>query len=156
MFEKLDAIHPLLPSVTGATLLLLAALFADLLVRTFVMRAVYAVGARTSATWDDVLIDHRVPGRLVRLVPGVIVFLGAPLVPGLPDAAVQLIRNIAVGYMVLMATMALTALLSAAGTIYSALPIARLRPLKGFVQLLQILVWILGAVLIVAALIDRS
>ncbi len=156
MFEELEAIHPLMPSATGAVLLLLAAVLAHLFVKAVVVRTVHVIAAKTDATWDDVLIDHRVPGRIVQLVPGIIVFLGAPLIPGLPDAAIQLARNVAVGYMVLMATMALTSLLSAANTIYSALPIAKLRPLKGFVQLVQILVWIIGAILIISALVDRS
>ena len=76
--------------------------------------------------------------------------------PELPDAVVQLTRNVAAGYMVLMVTMALSALLSAGSTIYSSLPIARERPLKGFVQLVQIAVWAFGAVMIIAAVLDRS
>ena len=156
MFEQLSAIHPLLPPTAGALLLLAAAAIANLFVKSIVVRAIQSVAARTAATWDDVIIQHRVPTRLVNLVPGLVVYLGVPLVPGLPDAVVQVTRNVAVGFMVLTATMALTALLSAANTIYSSLPVARERPLKGFVQVVQILVWILGAVMIIAAILDRS
>ena len=52
-----------------------------------------------------------------------------------------------------MLMLALTAMLSAANTIYAASPIAKERPLKGFVQ---IVVWILGGVLIVATVLDCS
>ncbi len=156
MIEQLREIHPLLPPAASVVLLLVAAALANLLVRVIVVRAMHAVAARTSATWDDVIIEHRVPTRLIKLVPALIVFLGIPLVAGLPDAAVQVTRNVAVGYMILMSTMALTALLSAANAIYSELPIAKVRPLKGFVQLLQILLWVLGTVLIIAAILDRS
>ena len=156
MIETLSTLHPLLPPAAGAMLLLLAALLADLIVRSIVVRAVRVVAARTSATWDDVLIEHRAPSRIVKLVPGLVVFLGVPLIPGLSDAVIQVTRNVAVGYMVLMSTMALTAVLSAANSIYASLPVAKDRPLKGFVQLLQILVWILGVVLIIAAVLDRS
>jgi miniconductance mechanosensitive channel len=77
-------------------------------------------------------------------------------VPGLPEGVVQLMRNVAMGYMVLVLTLALTAMLSAANTIYSASPLAQDRPLKGFVQLVQIVVWIFGGVMIIAAVLDRS
>ena len=60
------------------------------------------------------------------------------------------------GYMVLMLTLAFTAVLSAAHTIYAATAIAKERPLKGFVQLVQIIVWLLGGVLIISTLLDRS
>ena len=46
--------------------------------------------------------------------------------------------------------------LSAVNTIYEAKPIARERPIKGFIQLGQIAVWVVGAILIIAALIDQS
>lgn len=156
MIEKLNDIHPLLPPVTGVVALLLAAFIVDLLVKNIVVKTMQAVAKKSRATWDDTLIKHKVISRLVQVVPGLIVFSGVPFVPGLPDAVVQLTRNVATGYMVLMLTMALTALLSAANAIYSRLPVARTRPLKGFVQLLQIVVWVLGALLIVAAVLDRS
>jgi len=58
--------------------------------------------------------------------------------------------------MVLMITLALTSMLSAANTIYSASPIAKDRPLKGFIQLVQIVVWLFGGVMIIAAVLDQS
>ncbi len=156
MIEKLSEIHPLLPPVAGALALLIAALVVDLLVRSIVVRALQAVAKKSRATWDDALIRHKFVSRLVQIVPAFIVFAGVPFVPGLPDAVVQLTQNVATGYMILMSTMALTALLGAANTIYSRLPVAKTRPLKGFVQLLQIVVWVIGAVLIVAVVMDRS
>ena len=156
MIERLSEIHPLLPPIAGSLALLIAALIVNSLVKSIVVRAVQAVAKKSRVTWDDALIRHKVISRLAQLVPGLIIFSGAPFIPGLPDVLVQLTRNVAVGYMVLMLTMALTALLSAANTIYSSLPVARTRPLKGFVQLLQIVVWIVGTVLIVASVLDRS
>jgi miniconductance mechanosensitive channel len=90
------------------------------------------------------------------VVPALVVFVGVTFVPGLPEVAVQLMRNVAMGYMVLMLTLALTAMLSAANMIYSATPVAKDRPLKGFVQLVQIVIWIFGGVMIIAAVLDRS
>lgn len=156
MIDKLSAIHPLLPSLLGVFALLFAAIIVDLLVKSILVRGVRVVAKKSSATWDDVLLDHNVFGRLAQIVPGIVVYIGIPFVPDLPDTFVQLTRNVAAAYMVLMVTMALSALLSAGSTIYSSLPIARERPLKGFVQLVQIAVWVFGAVMIIAAVLDRS
>jgi miniconductance mechanosensitive channel len=156
MIDYLQQIHPLLPPVAGAVFLLLAAVIADLVIKGIVLRIVQTVAKRSSVTWDDAIVEHNVVGRLVQLVPALMVFVGTPFVPGLPDALVQLTRNVATGYMVLVSTMALTAFLSAGNSIYSSLPVAKTRPLKGFVQLLQIVVWVFGVVLIVAAILDRS
>ncbi len=156
MIEKLTAIHPLLPPVLGVIALLLAAVIADLLVKGILVRGVQTMAKKSSATWDDVLLEFKVFSRLAQIVPGIIVYIGVPFVPDLPDTVVQLTRNVAAGYMVLMVTMSLSALLSAGSAIYSSMPIAKERPLKGFVQLVQIAVWVFGAVMIIAAVLDRS
>ena len=156
MFEQLGTIHPLLPPGVGLLALLAGAVIINVIVKHVLVRAVRAFAKRSSASWDDVLVTHNVFGRLVQVVPALVVFVGAPFVPGLPEGGVQLIRNVAMGYTVLMLTLALTAMLSAANTIYAASPLAKDRPLKGFVQLVQIVVWILGGVLIIAAVLDRS
>ena len=156
MLEQLGTIHPLLPPGVGLLALLAGAVIIDLIVKQVLVRTVRAFAQRSSITWDDALVKHNVFGRLVQVVPALIVFVGVPFVPGLPEGGTQLIRNVAMGYMVLMLTLALTAMLSAANTIYAASPIAKERPLKGFVQLVQIVVWIIGGVIIVATVLDRS
>ncbi len=156
MFEQLGTIHPLLPPAAGLTALLVVAAIIDLIVKHVVIRVVRAFARRSSTTWDDALVSHNVFGRLVQLVPALIVFFGVLLVPDLPEAGDKLIRNVAMGYMALMLTLSLTAVLSAANTIYETSPVAKERPLKGFVQLVQIVIWVIGGVMIISAVLDRS
>jgi len=156
MFEQLGSIHPLLPPVVGVLALLAGAIIVDLIAKRLLVSTVRAIAKRSSFKWDDALVKHNVFGRLVQVVPALIVFIGVPFIPGLPEGVVQLMRNVAMGYMVLMLTLALTAMLSAANTIYASSPVAKHRPLKGFVQLVQIVVWIFGGIMIIAAVLDRS
>jgi miniconductance mechanosensitive channel len=156
MLERFAEIHPMLPAAAGLAALLFAALVVDIIAKRFLLAAVRAFARRTAVSWDDKLVEHRVFERLVHMASAVIVFVGVAFVPDLPDGPTQLIRNVAMGYMVLMLTMALSSLLSAGNAIYASTPMAADRPLKGFVQLLQIVVWVFGGVLIVAAVLDRS
>ncbi len=156
MYEQLSAIHPLLPTAAGLLALLAGAIVIDLIVKRVLVRTVRALARRSSVTWDDALVAHNVFGRLAQVVPALIVFVGAPFVPDLPEGGSLLMRHVAMGYIVLMLTLALTAMLSAANTIYSVTAVAKERPLKGFVQLVQIVVWILGGVLMIAVVLDRS
>lgn len=156
MFEKLGLIHSLLPPVVGVVALLAGAGLVNFIAKRLLVGAVRAFAERSSQTWDDELVAHKVFDRLVQVAPALIVFVGAPFVPDLPEGVVHLMRNVAMGYMVLMLTLALTAALSAANTIYANLPVAKHRPLKGFVQLVQIVVWVFGGVMIIAAVLDRS
>jgi miniconductance mechanosensitive channel len=156
MVEKLSSIHAYLPAVAGVLALLTVAIVIDLIAKRLLVAVVRSFAKRSSVTWDDALVSHNVFGRLAQVLPALIVYVAIPLIPDLAEGAVQLIRNVAMGYMVLMSTLALTALLSAGNTIYSASPAAKNRPLKGFVQLVQIVVWLLGGIMIIAAVLDRS
>jgi len=156
MIEKFGSIHPLLPPAAGLLALLAGAVVIDLIAKRMLVGTVRKLTKRSSVSWDDALVSHNVFGRLTQVLPALIVFVGVTFVPELPDAGVKLIRNIAMGYMVLMLTMTVSAALSALITIYSKTPAAKARPIKGFVQLVQIVVWVLGSVLIIATIFDRS
>ena len=156
MFDQLADIHPLLPPAAGVLTLLLGAFIVDRVTKRILLNAVRRFAARTAVTWDDTFVEFNVFERLVHLAPAVIVFIGIGLIPDIPDGATQVVRNVTMGYMVLMLTLALSSILSAANAIYATTSMARERPLKGFVQLLQIVVWVLGGVLIVATIVDRS
>jgi miniconductance mechanosensitive channel len=58
--------------------------------------------------------------------------------------------------MLVVAAITIIATLNAANDIYESNPRARQRPIKGFIQLLQLAVVILGALLFISALLDQS
>ncbi len=156
MLDQLSSIHPLLPVVAGSLILLLVAILADLVAKRLLLTAIRAIATRTRSDWDDALVEHKVFGRLAQIIPAIIISAGVELVPGLREADEAVVRNVAAGYMILVIILTLTAALSAANHVYESRPIARDRPIKGFVQLAQVATYILGTILVIAALIDRS
>ena len=152
----LERLPPGLADVALIIALLAVAVVADLIAKRILLRSLRAVTRRTQVTWDDALVERNVFGRLAQLVPALIIFSGLRFIPGLPDQLAVLVANVTVAYMVLMLTLTLTAALGAANDIYEGHPVARERPLKGVVQLLQIGIYLIGGVLIVAVLLDRS
>ncbi len=156
MIDQLREIHPLLPSIGGLAALLVLAILFDLLAKRLLLRIVVALARRSQVSWDDVLVDQKVFRRLAQIAPALVILSGIGLVPDLNDELVQLIRNVTSGYLVLMLTLSITAAISAANTIYETYPIARERPMKGVAQLLQIIIVVIGGVMVVAAVMDRS
>jgi len=156
MIEQLSTIHPLLPAVAGSLALLFVAIIADLVTKRLLLVAVRAVVKRSRYKGDDALLDHNVFGRLAQIVPAIVIYFGIGLVPDYPDAIEKVVRNVASAYMAVMIVLTLTAAMSAANQIYETFPISRRRPIKGFVQLAQIAVYILGAIVVIGMLIDRS
>jgi miniconductance mechanosensitive channel len=147
---------PVIATLIGIALLLIVALIADLIAKRQLIRLLRGLARRTQSTWDDALIDQQVFSRFAQIVPAVVVNFGAKWIPGLPDGTVQVIENIALAYMALMIMLALGALMNAANSIYGQYPIAKDRPIKGYLQVAKIILYCIGAILIVSALLDRS
>ncbi len=156
MLEELATIHPVLPAVVGSLILLLAALVGDLVAKRLLLAVVRMAVTRSRTDWDDALVQHNAFGRLAQIVPAAIVHAGVGLVPGLSDAVITVTHNVANAWMILMVTLTLAAVLKAGSVIYERRPLSRDRPIKGFVQIVEIVVYVFGGVLIMAALLDRS
>jgi miniconductance mechanosensitive channel len=156
MFDQLASIHPLLPVVIGNVLLVLSAVTAYYITRKVLLALVHKVVKRTSALWDDALVDQQVFNRLAHIVPGLVIQKGIYLVPDLPAAVDMVVRNLTLVYMIVVVTLTVTAVLAAANQIYESRPGARNRPIKGFMQLAQLALYIISGILVIAVMIDRS
>ena len=156
MIEQLATIHPMLPAIAGYALLILGAVIAYYITRRILLILVHKLVKRTSALWDDALVDQKVFSQLAHVVPALVIQKGILLVPDLPAAAENVIRNLTSIYMIVVVTLTLTAVLSAVNQIYEGRPGARNRPIKGFTQLAQLVLYIICGILVIAVLIDRS
>ena len=133
-----------------------AAGLVHVLIKRRLVGVLQRLAGRTVQQWDDIILEHGVFGRLAQAVPALIVYFGVAWLPGLGESLSEIVANVALAYLALAMTLALGALLSAGSAIYGTYPVAKDRPIKGFVQVAQIVVYVLGAVFIVSALVARS
>ena len=138
--------------------LVLLAWLADRLTQLVLLRVIARLVRATRATWDDALLDRGVVGRLAHVVPALVIHAGVPLLPHVPAGLAQVARNVAAAYVVLTVAMSAARLLTVVNGLYEQRnpDKARARPIKGYVQVAQLLIYIVAAVLIVATLVDRS
>jgi miniconductance mechanosensitive channel len=144
-------------SVSLAGLLALA-FIADWIIRRVLLRLIGQAVVATPNKYDDALLGRGVISRLAHVVPALVIFLGIPYVPGLPDGLVTVVRNVANAYMILTVALSFGNVLNAIGDIYerSHPKRARDKPIKGYLQLIKIIAFIVAGILVVAVLIDRS
>jgi miniconductance mechanosensitive channel len=149
--------HPLVMTLASLAALVVSCWVLDRVVRRWALRLMSHLALRTRARWDDVLINEGVFNHLTHLVPAALAQLLLPLIPNLPDDLVTLGRNLLTSYMVLTAALAISAALSASQQIYlSSDGRDATKPIKGYVQLAKIVLFLVSGVLIVSVLIDRS
>lgn len=156
MMDRLESIQPWLPELAGVLIVLLAAVISALVIRPGLVAIVHRLASHTTSHWDDVLKRHKVFSRITYAIPALVIHYGVARVPDLATAIVDVTQNVAMAFVALMLTLASSAALSAGNEVYEGYPIAKDRPLKGIVQVLQIVVYVVGAVFLIASLIDRS
>jgi miniconductance mechanosensitive channel len=152
------AAMPWLETTLFLAALVVVAFLADLVTRRVLLRLIIRAVSATPSGYGTALLDRGVISRLAHVVPALVIYAGIPYVPGLPDGVVTVIRNVANGYMILTVALSLGNLLNAIGDIYERLdPVrARNKPIKGYLQLVKIIGFIVVVILVIAVLIDRS
>jgi miniconductance mechanosensitive channel len=154
--DRLESIQPWLPELAGVLVVLVGAAIAGLVIRPGVTAIADRLASRTTAQWDDVLQRHKVFSRIAYVIPALVLHFGVGQIEGLPVQLVDVTQNVALAYIALMLTLAISAALSAGNEVYEGYAISRDRPLKGLVQVLQIAVYVVGGIVLIANLMDES
>ncbi|MCO5158150.1 MAG: mechanosensitive ion channel family protein [Aquamicrobium sp.] len=146
----------MIATVAATAALVLAALFANFVVKALLLRVLNKMLAYTPYGRDPELRRHGFIERLANVVPALVIATGIALVPNLPAFVVVVVKNVANAFMILTVAMAISAAFNIVDTIYHRRPEARLKPIKGYVQVVKIVVYVVAALLMIATLIDRS
>ncbi|MEZ7942805.1 MAG: mechanosensitive ion channel [Halioglobus sp.] len=156
MITQLAEYHPALPDITVVLILLLTALLGYVVAHRLLDIGLRTVAKYSTYTWSDALIKNGVGKRLAQLLPAFTIHMGVNFLPSINAGLESFVMNLTTAYMMVVATITIIAVLNAANDIYESNPEARQRPIKGFIQLLQLAVVILGGLLFIAALLDQS
>ncbi len=159
MFHQLglsDQMASMLVSTTLILLIGLIALLATWIVRRSLLRFIQHVVRGNRLHWDDALVHNRVFTRLSWVVP-VLVFHVARdlLLPPEAQGAEILGRLISCGF-VLVGISTLNGLLSAVNEIYKTLHGRSGKTIRGYIDAVKILVYVIGLIFLAAILTNRS
>ena len=158
-FTELDnLLHstPWLPTATGIGILLLAAWVTNSFFKHLFLRIAEKALSVTSFGRDKELRDQKLIERLANVMPALVITLGLPLVPDVPPVIVSILTNVANAFIILTIAIAFSAALNIATILYGRSAHSYMRPIKGYVQMAKIIIYIVAAILIIATLLDRS
>jgi miniconductance mechanosensitive channel len=129
---------------------------AHALSRTIVLRIVARAVRGSRNTWDDVLLDNRVFSCLAHLAPALVIYFAAPLVfHGMETAQLAVRRGVYI-YSILFGVMAFSALLNGVYAIYQQYPVSREIPIKGFLQVVKIVVFFFAGLVILSMVVQKN
>ena len=111
---------------------------------------------RSKSKWDDYLYENKVFTRLCLIVPALIIYLLlSSVISGYPRA-VHFIEVVLEIYSAAIVILVMNSFLNAVYHIYGDFEVANSKPIKGYVQIGKIIVFIVGAIIITSMLIGQS
>lgn len=134
------------------------AFLAYVICRKIILRAVARLVKQSKATWDDIVFNDKVMLNVSRMVAPIFVYVAIPL--AFPEHAVSdlldFLRRICLIYIIAVFLSFVSALFRAIYQVYSEREQYRDKPLKGLLQTAQVILFFIGAIVIVSILINRS
>ncbi|MCB0824063.1 MAG: mechanosensitive ion channel [Bacteroidales bacterium] len=137
-------------------ILVLLSFITYFIARRVLLSLIHQLTKKSKTNWDDKLADRKFFKILSYLVPAYIIYVFTPVsLESYPDIAGG-IRIVLTIYMIAVVVMAANAFLNAVVDIYHDFTIAKHKPIKGYVQVAKILVYIIGIITIIANLFGQN
>lgn len=158
-FAELGAIFANVPHsemLFALLLLIVLAAFANFVVKRLLVKLLHELLRLTRFGNDPEIMRHDVVARIANIVPALIIITGINAVPDLPETVIAIIRNVTSAFIILTFALAIDKALNIVNTVYMRRPDAASKPIKGYIQVIKILLSLLCGILIIATLLDKS
>ena len=137
-------------------ILILASYVIYWLTKKILLNTVARFIKKTKTKRDDILLKHKIFEKLSHIVPILFLYLAIPLFLHNYPGLLTILKK-ALGLYLLIVTVLLTnSLLNAFHSFYLTLPVSRNRPIKGYIQVIQVLVYFSGLMFTISILFNVS
>ena len=136
--------------------ILLIAYLLDMICRKVVMPGVRKVTAKTQSTWDDYLLSDEVMTNVCHLIPPIVVYVLIPFAFPYEPNFLSLVLKICTIYITVVVMKLICAFLTSLYTISSEHEKLKNHSMKGFYQMLKLIVVCIGVIIIISELISKD
>jgi miniconductance mechanosensitive channel len=127
-----------------------------LISRRIIVQILHEIAKRTETTWDDIMVERRVFHRLAYLAPAILIHSLMPSMLVNYETWTLLLQGALKIYMVLIIIIVLDAFFSSMIEIYQNYEISKFKPIKGYIQIMKIIIYLISGIIIISILIDKS
>lgn len=106
--------------------------------------------------WHHFLVKRKLGHHLLLLLPGLILYILPYIAFGTNTELIRTLHRFDIAYMLIVVIMILNALMFGFLDFYMTTDKNRIRPLQGLIQGLQVILYFVGAIIIIAVIIDKS
>lgn len=139
-----------------AILLVMLAVGVDYLCQAIFVGSLKKLAQHTRYQWETLLIRRKVVHHLVHTIPGILVYVLLPLAFIQGKGLLLLSQKVCAVYIVFSLLLAANGFILVFLDMYNLRPVSKNRPIKGFMQVLQVLIFFIGGIVIIAIMIGKS
>lgn len=136
----------------------LIALAIDYICRYIFLNMFKRLAQKTRNQWDDLIVERKIINKLMHIIPAILVYVLLPFAfpPNEPSKILGVLQIACEIYIIIVSLRFINASLNVIHDIYNLKESLKNKPLKGFIQLLQVCVYSIGVILIISVLINKS
>lgn len=147
-----------LDNIIVLSLIIVVTVGIDYVCRYIFLNMFKRLAKRTRNQWDDLIVERKIINKLMHLIPAVLVYILLPLAFPADETpkVLRILQMICKIYIIAVSLHFINASLNLLHEIYNRKESLKNKPLKGFIQLLQVIVFFIGFILIISILIHKS
>jgi miniconductance mechanosensitive channel len=131
---------------------LVSAILSYFITKKYIIKGINRFASFGNKEWRDIYIKNNTFSQVSYLVPAIILFLGVQYFSTITPYATRIINT----YFVINFTLLLTKIISSGTDIYNLSPISKSRPIKGYLQLFNLFINIIGFISAICILLDKE
>jgi miniconductance mechanosensitive channel len=120
--------------------------------KRIVINIITRIVTKSKFKWGKIILDRQVFRKLSHLVPAVIIYSFASTFPNYQTT----IEKLAIAYIIIVGLVFIHSLLNALNDIYQTFEISKVKPIKGYVQVVNIIIMTVGFILMISNLLGKS
>ncbi len=156
-FGLSESMQIIVSNLVFVTALLIGAIILQYINRSIVLVVIERIIRKTEVTWDDKFLERKVFTRAIQIIPILLVYLLIPKAVQLEDITlVEILQKVVRLYMVVWAAVVVNSVLLALNDIYEEFDFAAERPIKGIIQTIQIIVFLVAAIFFISIILNKS
>jgi len=137
---------------SGFVFVIVLAVICFYVTRIILVSWIHRLARKSTSNWDDAFVERKVFNRLAYLVPAIIIFGLSPyVIPDYPNT-LSVIRVLIRAYIDTIGLVVALSVLNAVMDIYNSYDIAKTRPIKGFLQVIKIVLITIYLVILITIL----
>lgn len=139
-----------------AILMVFVAVGLDYLCQFIFVGTIRRIAKHTHYTWDTALIQRKVVHNVVHMLPAILIYFMLPMAFIHGKEMLFISQKICLLYLICVLLLALNGLLLMSLDLLTGREAMKNHPMKGFIQVLQVLVFFIGGIVIIAVLVNKS